>query len=76
MSCTQPSYLHGGDSGGGVRVGVEREDLLADELLDERQGAPRGHIVAVRDGANPERAREGGVGADHARTDVLCKLCA
>ena len=71
----QASHLHGGDCGGGVRVGVEWEDLIADELLDKRQGAPRGHVVAVGDGADPERAAEGGVGADHTRADVVRELC-
>ena len=58
--------LHRSDSGHRVGVGVERQDIGLDELLDEGEGAPRGHVVAVDDGAHAERATEGRIGPDHA----------
>ena len=67
-------YLHGGDRGRRVGVGVERQNLGADEILHERQGASRGHIVAVGDGTHPERAQEGGIGPDHVWPDVCREL--
>ena len=36
---------------------VERQDRLADEVLDERERAAGGRVVGVGDAAQPERAR-------------------
>ena len=41
----------------GVRVGVERQHLVADEVLDERQRAPRRGVVGVGDAARAVRRR-------------------
>ena len=38
----------------GMRVCVTRHDLAADEVFDERQGAPRGRVVGIGDPPRPK----------------------
>ena len=47
----QPRRLQAGARALGVRVGVAGEHLVADEVLDEGQGAARGGVVGVGDAA-------------------------
>ena len=53
----------------GVGVAVQREDRLADEVLDERERAPGGRVVGVGHAAQAERPDDGLVVADDARAD-------
>ena len=69
MTCESVPCLHGGHRRRRVRVGVEGQDLGADEVLYEGERAARRHVVAVHDGADAVRAGEGGVGADQAGPD-------
>ena len=54
-----------------VRVAVHRQHLVADEVLDERERAPRGRGVRVDHAARAERAVEHGVVADHRAPDPV-----
>ena len=55
----------------GVRVGVERQDRVAQVVLDERQAAAGGGVVGVGDAADAERARHRLVVADDRGADQL-----
>ena len=55
----------------GVGVAVERQDRLADEVLDERQRSARGRVVGVRDAAQAERSDDRLVVADDGGADRL-----
>ncbi|MFO1266931.1 MAG: hypothetical protein U1F67_09300 [Rubrivivax sp.] len=57
--------------GFGVRVGVQRQDGVAQVVLDERERAARGRVVGVGHAAQPERAGHGLVGADDRGADRL-----
>ena len=52
-----------------VRVPVQRQDAVADEVLDERQRAAGGRVVRVHEAARPERPVEHRVVADHRAAD-------
>ena len=52
-----------------MRVGIQRQDRVADVVLDEREGAPRGRVVGVRDAPNAERPGHGLVVADDRGAD-------
>ena len=55
----------------GVGVAVERQDRLADEVLDERERATRRGVVGVGDPAQPERPDDRLVVADDVGPDPL-----
>jgi len=55
----------------GVRVGVQRQDLVADEVLDEAQRPAGGGVVGVHDALGPERSRQDEVVPDHRTPDQL-----
>ena len=65
----QPRRLQSGARALGVRVGIAREHLVADEVLDEGQGAPRGGVVGVGHAAGAVGALHHLVVADHAVAD-------
>ena len=67
----QPRRLEPGRRGLRVRVGVERQHLAADEVLDERERAARGGVVGVDEPAQAEGPFEESVVADHGRPDPL-----
>ena len=52
----QPGRLQAGAAGLGVRVGVAREDLGADEVLQEPEGPAGRGVVRVRHPARPVRS--------------------
>ena len=54
-----------------VRVGVQRQDAVADEVLDERQRAAGGGGVRVHEAARAERPVEHRAVADHRVADPL-----
>ena len=54
-----------------VRVRVRREHLLAQELLDEREGSPAGRIVGVGHAPEAVRGRHRKVVADDRRADEI-----
>ena len=54
-----------------VRVRVQRQDAVADEVLDERQRAPGRRVVRVHQAARPERPVEHLVVADHRAADAV-----
>ena len=53
----QPRRLQAGAAGLGVRVGVAGQHLVADEVLDEGQGATGCRVVGIGDPARPVRGR-------------------
>ena len=53
----EPGGLQPGSRGLGVGVGVHRHDLVADEVLDEGQRAPRGGVVGCRPPGAGRRGR-------------------
>ena len=55
----------------GVGVGVQRQDRVADVVLDERQAAPRRRVVGVGDAADAVRARDRLVVADDRGPDQV-----
>ena len=55
----------------GVRVPVQRQDAVADEVLDERQRATGRRVVRVHQAARPERPVEHRVVADHRAADAV-----
>ena len=55
----------------GVGVRVQRQDRVADVVLDERQGAAARRVVGVGHAAQPERPGDGLVVADDRRADPL-----
>ena len=55
----------------GVRVGVQRQDGVAQVVLDERQGPAGRRVVGVRDAADPERPGDRLVVADDRCADQL-----
>ncbi len=55
----------------GVGVGVERQDLVADEVLDEAQRPARGGVVGVDDALGAERPGQDEVVADHRAPDEI-----
>ncbi len=55
----------------GVGVRVQRQDGVADVVLDERQASPGRRVVRVRDPADPVRSCDGLVVADHGRPDQV-----
>ena len=55
----------------GMGVAVEREDRLADEVLDEGERPTRGRVVGVGDPTQPERPEDGFVLPDDAGLDRL-----
>ncbi len=65
----QPGGLQAGAGGLGVRVGVAGQDLVADEVLDERQRPAGGGVVGVGHPARAVRPREHLVVADDALPD-------
>ena len=58
----------------GVGVGVQRQHVVADVVLDERQRAARGRVVGVHEPARPERPVEDHVVADHRVADPVDEL--
>ena len=63
--------LAAGRRGLRVRVRVQRQDTVADVVLDERQRAPGGRGVRVDEAARPERPVEHRVVADDRTADPL-----
>jgi hypothetical protein len=57
-----------------VRVRVQRQHALADEVLDEGERAARGRVVGVHQPARPERPVEHRIVADHGAADPLDQL--
>ena len=55
----------------GVRVRVQRQHAVADEVLDERQRAAGRRVVRVDEPARPERPVEDRVVADHRAADPV-----
>jgi hypothetical protein len=68
---TQPCRLEACRRGLGVRVGVHRQHLVADEVLDEGQRPARRGVVGVDDPAAAERPVDDGVVTDHGCADLL-----
>ena len=66
---TQPGGLQSGAAGLGVRVGVARQHLVADEVLDEGQCPSRGGVVGVRHPPVAVRRAHHVVLADHGIPD-------
>ncbi len=65
----EPRRLEPGPRRLGVGVRVERQDRVADVVLDEREGASRGGVVGVRDAAWTERPGDGLIVADDGVSD-------
>ena len=65
----QPRRLQPGAAGLGVGVGVARQHLVADEVLDEGERAPGRRVVGVRHPAAPVRRLHHVVVADHGVAD-------
>jgi len=61
----EPRGLPARAGGLGVGVRVEGQDLVADEVLEERQGTPARRVVGVCHAPEPERAFDRHVIADH-----------
>ena len=55
----------------GVRVRVQRQDGVADEVLDEAEAPPRGRVVGVGDAPDAVRPGHRLVVADHRRPDEV-----
>ena len=62
---TQPARLPSRSGRLGVGVGVSRQDVISDHVLDEPEGPPARRVVGIRDTARPERADHHLVVADH-----------
>jgi hypothetical protein len=63
--------LHAGGRGLGVRVGVERQHLVPDEVLDEGEGTARRGVVGVGDAARTIGAHQHLIVADDRHPDGL-----
>ena len=63
---------------GRLRVGVrvERQDRVAEVVLDEGQRPARGRVIGVRDASNAERTGDRLVVPDHRRADQLDQVVA
>ena len=68
---TEPGGLQSRTARFGVGVGVQRQDGVADDVFDERQGPSRSRVVGVRDPTQPEGGGDRFVLADHRRADRL-----
>jgi hypothetical protein len=66
----QAGRLPAGPGALGVGVGVAGQDLLADDVLDERQRTAGGGVVAVDEPARPKGAGQLVVVADHRLPDA------
>ena len=66
----QARGLQAGAARLGVRVGVARQHLVADEVLDERERPAARGVVGVGDPSRPERARHHLVVADDGLSDA------
>ena len=66
----QPGGLQAGAAALGVGVGVARQHLVADEVLEERQRSAARRVVGVRHPPRAERAAHQLVVADHRLADA------
>ncbi len=67
----QAARLQAGARRLGVRVRIARQHLVADQVLDEPEGAPARRVVRIRDPAGAERPPHHLVVPDHRLPDAL-----
>ena len=70
----EESGLQGSDRGCGVSIAVQRQDLLRDEILNERQGLAGSCMVAVQHFLPAEGTEKGLTGTDDVVVDILGQL--